>query len=186
MRIKFIKEYKAFGDLDLPRECVRTDYSPNEEVDAIDEVAQWLIDNGFAEKVKEQWPCYGDKYWYVVADGVPMSNRWEASSLDFAMKTVGNRFKTEESAQRFIDYLNAVETVRHDDGFMKISRKNNCSPNGYGIFRYYLNGSVISEEIDDAVKAGEFYFDTEEHAIASSKKHPNEWETILNYDWSKE
>lgn len=94
-------------------------------------------------------------------------------------------FKTEESALRFIDYLKAVETVRRDDGFMKLSRKIDYSPCGYTVYRSY-DKSIITETSDVAAAAGEFYFDTYEHAKASIEKHESEWKTILDYDWSKE
>lgn len=180
MKIRFIKDYRAFMGVENPFGG-RYDYEAGEIKDANDETAQWLIDNGFAEKIEEQWPAYGDKYWYYVADGVPMLNKWEASSLDFALKAVGNVFKTEKSAQRFVDYLKAVEIVRHDEGFMK--------KDGGGYVISIVENSVVgmsSNNVGFRQHAGEFYFDTDEHAKASLDKHRDEWRTILNYDWSKE
>lgn len=98
---------------------------------------------------------------------------------------IGNMFKTEKSAQRFVDYLKAVETVRRDEGFMKISRKINYDTYGYAISHSDWNKSLIAEKVESINHAGQFYFDTSEHAKASVEEHRTEWKTILNYDWSK-
>lgn len=187
MKIKFIRPFRFIGN--NPDDGSDSEVSAGHIVDLEnDESTQWLINNGFAEEVKESgwWkPKHGERYYYCGSDGYVYNNQWENDSFDKARLKFGLIFKTEEATERYRDYQIAVATVRQDEGFMKISRKNDYSPHGYGIFRYYLDGSVISEEIDDAVCAGEFYFDTAEHVKASLEKHPDEWKTILNYDWSK-
>lgn len=182
MKIKFIKEYVAVDP--VPTSGIIHRYRVGETKEITPYTAQWLIDNGFAEKVEKKWPTYDDQHWYVDRAGDVMSNRWTCDSFDDRLKAIGNVFKTEESAQRFIDYLKAVETVRHDEGFMKPSRKINYSPCGYGVYRGF-GKSIIAEVSDTTVSAGEFYFDTHEHAKASVEAHQPEWQTILNYDWSK-
>lgn len=190
MKIKFIKEYKAFagtgGSFRIYSSSRQGDV---EDVDGED--AQWLIDNGFAEEVKESgwWKPEIDGTYYYVRDTMAMYNEvarysWYGDEDDEYRYSIGNVFKTEKSARRFIDYLKAVETVRHDEGFMKQSRKIDYTPCGYTVYRSY-DKSIITEASDTTVSAGEFYFDTHEHAKASVEAHQPEWQTILNYDWSK-
>lgn len=189
MNIRFIKEYRAL----LDDGCCRT-YQVGQTWYIHITLAQWLIDNGFAEKVddtKGGWgPEEGDTYYYV-RDNMNMftydevgRESWEDEEDDEYRYSIGNVFKTIKAARRFIDYLKAVETVRHDEGFMKPSRKINYSPCGYGVYRGF-GKSIIAEVSDTTVSAGEFYFDTHEHAKASVEAHQPEWQTILNYDWSK-
>lgn len=186
-KIRFIKEYRAIGDFGMPGKAIIARSLIGDTADNLDdEDAQWLIDNGFAEKVKEEWPRYDDRYWYVLFDGFATRNDIDDIFFLNNLKTIGNVFKTRVSAQRFINYLEAVETVRHDEGFMKYDK---IQGEVWELRRAYLD----SEELFTAHKVeseflhhlGAFYFDTEEHAIASSKKHPKEWGTIMNYDWSK-
>ena len=193
MNIRFIKEYRAL----LDDGCCRT-YQVGQTWSVNITLAQWLIDNGFAEKVddtKGGWRPKIDDTYYYVRDTMSMFMRdevgresWDDDDEDNEYRySIGNVFKTIESARRFIDYLKAVETVRHDEGFMKYDK---IQGEVWELRRAYLD----SEEFFTARKIecgglhhlGAFYFDTEEHAIASSEKHHSEWETILNYDWSRE
>lgn len=181
MKIKFIKEYVSVDP--STNSGIIHRFGDTEEIE--DYTAQWLIDNGFAEKVEQEWPALGDQHWYVGCDGDVLSNRWNRSS-DHGVKAIGNVFKTEKSAQRFVDYLKAVETVRHDEGFMKPRRKIGLASYGYAICYNWWDKNP-NNEIEDSVNyAGKFYFDTIEHAEASIKEHESEWQTILDYDWSKE
>lgn len=52
MKIKFIKEYQAFQDFEGSFEASNI-YKVGDTKDVNTEAAQWLIDNGFAEKVDE-------------------------------------------------------------------------------------------------------------------------------------
>lgn len=183
MKIKFIKEYRALSGESLWN-CAA--HSVGAVLDVIPVQAQWLINNGFAEKVEDRWPREGDKYWLVDTDGNTVRIKWENDEQDDKLKAIGNVFKTEELARRFIDYLKAVETVRHDEGFMKIRRKINYDTYGYAISQSDWNKSLIAEKVESINHAGQFYFDTSEHAEASLDKHRDEWRTIFDYDWSKE
>lgn len=182
MKIKFTKEYVAVDP--ATNSGIIHRFGEVEEIK--DYTAQWLIDNGFAKKVEERWPCDGDKYWLVDTDGDTVCVKWENDNQDDKLKAIGNRFKTEELAQRFVDYLKAVEVVRYDEGFMKISRKINYDTYGYAISHSDWNKSLIAEKVESINHAGQFYFDTSEHAEASLDKHRYEWRTILDYDWSRE
>lgn len=179
MKIKFIKEYVAFYDFEGAFEA-SNNYKVGEIKDVTSESAQWLIDNGFAEKVEEQWPTYDDLYWYISSDGVATSRKWTSDSFDRGLKAIGNIFKTGEPAHQFINYLKAVEVVRHDEGFMTRQsdglRWNICLKN---------DGKLgVASTYNEL--AGAFCFEWNDDAKASIKKHPDEWRTILNYKWGEE
>lgn len=117
---------------------------------------------------------------------VPWHNRYWGNAYDEAKRRIGFCYKTGEACRRFIDFLTAVETVRHDEGFMKYN-KTCCEV--WELRRMYLdvNGRFTAHKVESEFlhDLGAFYFDTEEHAKASIKKHPKEWGIIMNYDWSK-
>lgn len=181
MKIKFIKDYASVDP--ATNSGILHGFGETEEI--TEYTAQWLIDNGFAEKIEERWPRPDDKYWLVDTDGDIVCVKWENDEQDDRLKAIGNVFKTEKSAQRFADYLKAVETIRHDEGFMKQSRKIDYVPCGYGLYQDHSK-SIVPSTVDCSAHAGEFYFDTYAHAQASLDKHRDEWQTILDYDWSKE
>lgn len=138
------------------------------------------------DPVTDKWPQKDDAFWSISADGTSFLDSWHNYTTDRKKMAIGNVFKTRVSAQRFINYLEAVETIRHDEGFMKYN-KTCCEV--WELRRMYLdvNGRFTAHKVESEFlhHLGAFYFDTEEHAIASGEKHPNEWKTILNYDWSK-
>lgn len=181
MKIKFIKEYRAIplsGGFDNDWGVKK-----DEVKDVHDENGQWFIDNGFAEEVKEPdgWePEYGKKYYYIDGSGCITTSNWAHTGFDAWRHDIGNVFKTYDAANHYREYLEAVEAVRHDEGFMKMRRNT-----GYGVYRS-CNKNAITDQSDMPIAAGEFYFDTYEHAKASIEMHRDEWQTILNYDWSKE
>lgn len=81
----------------------------------------------------------------------------------------------------FIQFMKAVNVVSQDKGFMK---KDNARF-VYPIIKHSNLGAAPAVS-SSRQHAGEFYFDSYEHSNASLDKHRDEWQTILNYDWSKE
>lgn len=180
MKIRFIKPFRLYNPIGDDMMMAEGAIENMEKED----YAQWLIDNGFAEKATYGW-LYDSCEYYTLGAFCTVSAGWGGSEVDAFRRDCGLAFKTDELAQRFVDYLKAVETVRHDEGFMKQSRKIDYTPCGYGVYCGF-GKSLIAGVSDITVYAGEFYFDTYEHAKASIKTHRDEWQTILDYDWSKE
>lgn len=182
MKIKFIKEYRALFGESLWN-CAA--HSVGAVLDVIPVQAQWLIDNGFAEKVEDTkgwWkPKLDEMYYCLNGNGIIMFETWCNDELDESRYSMGNCFKTKESAERHRDYLEAVATVSQDEGFMR------KSGGGFGwpVIEYTTNNPGV-DDIAGRQHAGEFYFDTREHALNSAMNHTREWQTIINYDWSKE
>ena len=162
--------------------------------------AQWLIDNGFAEEVKESgwWrPKDGEEYYAVSSHGVVGKATFDPEGrLDCEAISMGNVFKTEEAAERYRDYLKAITTVRQDEGVIDlqgIGEKYETTPenkyNDFSVytvaFDLYLRKLVVIDS-NEHITANAIWFDTEEHAQASLDNHPDEWKTIVNYDWGRE
>ena len=178
MKIKFIKEYRA----------LQSDVYDIYEVGTIENMpetaAQWLIDNGFAVEVQESgwWkPKFDEMCYCLDSAGTIMFETWCNDELDESRYSMGNCFKTNAAAERYRDYLKAIATVSHDDGFMR----KNGGGFGWPVIEFTMNNPGV-DDIAGRQHAGEFYFDTREHALNSAMNHTREWQTILNYDWSRE
>lgn len=196
MKIKFLKEYKFLRGFENDVKFTTTQIFKDAIIDTVedevpDEDVQWLIDNGFAEKVDEQWLHDGASYYSPEVSGLakkfaPSYNEYRGDDVhDEARRHIGICYKSREACQRFIDFLTAVEVVSHDEGFMKISRRIGYATYGYAISHNDCNKNLVVDGLDSTNHAGQFYFDIYKHAKASLDKHPNEWRTILDYDWSK-
>ena len=207
MKIKFLKDYAInrgacpldIGGFDgLKTEIIKAGTkvdSGEDDWDGAfsDELVKWLIDNGFAEEVKESgwWePEEDEKYFFVDNNGDVEADRWFGLRVDTGRFAIGNYFKTYAAAVRHRDYLKAVATVRQDEGVLTPEeiRERVRMPAGYCYVIVQSPNDASSIDIRgirDAI-ASAIYFDIEEHAKASLDKHLNEWKIIANYDWSRE
>lgn len=197
MKIKFLKDYRAFQDFEGSFEASNI-YEVGEIKNVTSESARWLIDNGFAEEVKEAgwWkPKYCEKYFYIGRDGSVYNCVWINDLTDNARLKLGLVFKTEEAAMRYRDYWEAVATVRQDEGALTPEQVDELIKDeglayyvGYMINRdneKVLCGCTMS--FDECwMPIGVILFDSEAHADSSLSKHPDEWKIIVNYDWSRE
>lgn len=199
MKIKFIKEYcTCFRDEEnmINTETFKPDdtVSTSMEVDRYftEELARWLIDNGFAEEVKEgKWwkPKKNEAYYYE--SGVVTYRVWTDDESDENRFRIGNCFKTREAIEKWHDYLEANAIVRQDEGVLTPEELMDKSRDKVEVYyvgfdqRGFLCPNMISL-FDHDVITNAILFDTHEHALASRNKHPDEWEIIANYDWSRE
>lgn len=198
MKIKFIKEYVAVDPVPTSGIIHRYRFGETEEIK--DYTAQWLIDNGFAEKVKESswWkPGNGGRYYYVNNDSEIIEKVWLpfGSPADEKRFSIGNYFRNNVAAERYRDYLKAIATVRQDEGVIDlqgIGEMYETEDNKYDdfcvytvAFDLYLRKLVVTDA-DEYISANAIWFDTEEHAQSSLDNHPDEWKIIVNYDWGRE
>ena len=194
MKIKFIKEYRALVGEALSGSAT---CAVGTVVDTTEKSAMWLIDNGFAEEVKESgwWkPNYGDKYYTIRSNGECDANFWRENLYDKCCQAIGNVFKSREAAERYCDYLEAIATVRQDEGVLTPEQVNELIKNED--LAYYVgymgnrgNGEILcgcTMGFEDCwMPVGVILFDSEEHVDRSLRKHPDEWKTIVNYKWGK-
>ena len=196
MKIKFIKEYRAIGDFGMPGKAIIARSTIGDTADNLDdEDAEWLINNGFAEEVKESgwWkPSRGDSYYFVQSAGVITYTVWMDNFQDRARYSLGNYFSTEKAAERCRDYLEAIATVRQDEGVLTPEQINELEwrqGKAYHVgYTCKQNGKEVRliDLYETWAPVGVILFDTEEHADASRKKHQEEWKVIASYDWSRE
>lgn len=190
MKIKFLKDYRYPGG----------GYSNKGDVQTFEdaEFAKWAIDNGFAEEVKESgwWKLMaGDRYYFIDDSGCTKEDVWGNNFWDVDRYKLGNVFKTEEATERYRDYMEAIATVRQDEGVLTPEQVDELIKDeglayyvGYMVNRdneKVLYGCTMS--FDECwMPVGVILFDSEAHADSSLSKHPDEWKIIVNYDWSRE
>ena len=189
MKIKFIKEYRAIGDFGMPGKAIIARSLIGDTADNLDdEDAQWLIDNGFAEEVKElSWkkPNRGDSYYFINGAGVIIGTVWMDNQQDRVRYSMGNCFRTIKAAERYGKYLQAIVTVRQDEGVLTPEQVATTS------YIYYIRADGESQLVvhgfnADYTSVNTLAFNTREHAQTSLDKHLDEWRIIANYDWSRE
>lgn len=199
MKIELIKEYCACfrdenGSINTETFKRGDTVSTSMEADRYftEELAQWLIKNGFAKEVEGSgaWkPKHKEKYYFVDGSGKVDAEPWLNDELDEYRYSVGECFKTEKAAEAWRGYRIARATVSRDKGVLTPEQ---IRDNYLGEFVHYvvfnLDGQLETswDCLDDYATPGTIYFDTMQHAQDSLDKHPNEWEIITNYDWSRE
>lgn len=193
MKIKFIKEYVAVD----PATNSGITYRFGEIEDIQEYTAEWLIDNGFAEEVIESgwWkPKLGDIYYIAYPNGIIVTCVWEGCTVDENRFSKGAIFKTRTAVERYRDYLKAVATVRQDEGVIDLQEVRERREAGseyddvyaYTIAYDFYERKLVIISSFDCMSANGIWFDTRKHAEASLDNHPDEWQVIANYDWSKE
>ena len=201
MKIKFIKEYcTCFRDEEnmintetfKPDDMVST--SMEEDRYFTEELARWLINNGFAEEVKESgwWrPSCGDRYYFIDDSGYTKYAKWQDDFWEVDRYRMGNVFKTEAATARYGNYLKAIATVRQDEGVLtpeQIREKESWHCDVYYIWKTIAGECRVMRLDLTVIHAcpNAIFFYKAPDADASLEKHPDEWKTILDYDWSRE
>ena len=184
MKIKFLKPFRLYNPVgddvmmgEGAIENMKEDY------------AEWLIDNGFAEEVKESgwWkPKASEEYYYLAASGEVYADSWVNGGLDELRYSMGECFKTEKAAEAWRDYLKAMATVRQDEGVLTPDDVRKTLARDGTVYTIGINSTMLSVEHFYNTSAGAVYFDTGYHAKSSCEKHLDEWRIIANYDWSRE
>ena len=198
MKIKFIKDFK-YPEVDISAGAVRNSEEYHFK-DEVEEWFRWLIDNGFAKEVQESswWkPKNGVDYYYVRDDGVIVSRDGflSMSTTDDKRVDIGNAFRSKKATEAWRDYLKANATVRQDEGVIDlqgIGEEYEAEDNKYDdfcvytvAFDLYLRKLVVTDA-DEYISANAIWFEDKEYAQDSLDKHPDEWQIIASYDWSRE
>lgn len=182
MKIKFLKPFRLYNPIGDDMMMGEGAVENMEKED----YAQWLIDNGFAEEVKESgwWkPKYDEEYFYVGHDSYVHPCIWKNDELDNGRLKLGLVFKTKEAGTRCCDYLKAIATVRQDEGVLTPDDVRKTLARDGTVYTIGISCTMLSVE---RTSAGAVYFDTGYNAKTSLRNHPDEWTIIANYDWSRE
>ena len=132
------------------------------------------------EEVKEptRWkPEMNQKYYFIRTSGYVYDSSWTNDSIDYGRFDIGNCFQTGEEAERVVEYLKALATVRGDATGKFIKGKNNY----YVVYNAAYNCLDVSDNAY-LIKNGIFglpYFATKEDAERSIELHKKQWLTIF-------
>ena len=137
-------------------------------------LAEW-----FEEIKPTRWkPEMSHDYYYISDDGYLYDNSWDDNHLvDRSRFEIGNCFQTKEEAEKVVEYLEALATVRGDATVEFIKGKSNY----YVVYNTTYNCLDVSDNCY-LIKNGIFglpYFSTEDDAQRSIELHKNEWLTIF-------
>lgn len=135
------------------------------------------------EEIKEptRWkPEDKETYYYVGNTGDVYSSNWNYFTIDQGRFDIGNCFKTEEEAERAVEYLKALAVVRGDATSEFVKYNDN----------WFIGYDPEHKSIDAfcnpyTARNGIFglpYFATEEDAKRSIEQHRHEWLTIFGIE----
>lgn len=122
-------------------------------------------------------PKMGQKYYFLDGGGFVYDDRWDDDSVDRGRFEIGNCFKTEEEAERVVEYLKALAVVRGDATSKFIKGIDNWS-----VHYYAPHNCLDVSDNSYCIRNGIFglpYFATREDAQRSIERHKNEWLTIF-------
>ena len=147
----------------------------------------WTILNKFPniltdwfEEIKEstRWKPEMDQTYYGIGIGGSVySEYWNDLDVDHDRFEIGNCFQTKEEAERVVEYLKALATVRGDATKEFVKGERNWFV-FYNVTADYLDFGYDYSDIRNGV-FGLPLFATEEDAQRSIKLHKNEWLTIF-------
>ena len=132
------------------------------------------------EEVNEstRWkPELGYKYYLSDSNGSIYDSVWSNDYIDRSRSEIGNCFETKEEAERVVEYLKALATVRGDATSKFVKGERNW-------YVYYdtnlnsINSSISCTMLDNGI-FGFPYFATIEDAKKSIELHKDEWLTIF-------
>ena len=144
------------------------------------------FDEWFEEVKESGWwkPKLDEMYYFLDGYSKACVQPWLNDELDDIRYSMGNVFKTKAAAERYRDYLKAIVTVRQDEGVLTTKEAYKQCDNGNRAYCLMLPGTV--RNTISVVAPGGIYFKDTESAGASWDAHRKEWQTIINYDWSRE
>ena len=132
------------------------------------------------EEIKEstRWkPKIDQEYYCLGGNSSVIPDDWCDLDIDRNRFETGNCFQTEEEAERVVEYLKAIATVRGDATSKFVKGERNW-------YVYYdtnlnsINSSLSCTMLDNGI-FGLPYFATIEDAQRSIEQHRNEWLTIF-------
>ncbi|MFE2777529.1 hypothetical protein ACFXEB_06795 [Aerococcus urinaeequi] len=102
---------------------------------------------------EQEFPQYGDTYWYIGKIGTGCWGVWEDSSVDKHLKSIGNVFETEGEAEF------AVEKLKVEAELRKLSDVWNLEKTQYTFSFNWEDGRFNVEYPDYKQYANGYYFD---------------------------
>lgn len=121
-----------------------------------------------------------NEYFYITDDGKVDFVVEENHNLSQRRMAIGNIFKTQEEAEKRIDYLKAKTILKQDTkGF----KPNWADEDEYKYSAYWnINRSEPDYDTTISERGAKIFFRNQKQIEESFKKHPEEWKTYLTYE----
>lgn len=143
-----------------------------------------ILDSGWFEEIPEEYKRWrAEKYgrYYSISDNGVVYDRLEINHpIDDHSYLIGNYFKTEEEAEKAVNWLKALTTLRDDTKGFKPNWKDG-SQLKWSV-RYDDTTDELSVSCSLHVRENIIFFATRDDAEESTKKHEREWLTYLNVE----
>ena len=97
------------------------------------------------------------------------------------LKSLGLLFKTEEEAEKYLEYLKAKTVIKQDTKGFKPDWSNGYSYVYFGCWNNRRN-ELYADSTTSNEKYTTIYFKTKKDLLDSFKKHPEEWKVYLTYE----
>ena len=137
-----------------------------------------ILTDWFEEIKPTRWKPEMDQTYYGISIGSSVfSEYWNDLTVDHDRFNIGNCFQTKEEAEKAVEYLKALATVRGDATSKFVKGERNW-------YVYYdtnlnsINSSISCTMLDNGI-FGLPYFATIEDARKSIEQHKDEWLTIF-------
>ena len=133
----------------------------------------------------KRWkPELGEYYYFVDMFGCIDSSSWDNDAVDKVDNfrySQRNVFKTEEEAEKHLEYLKSLAILRDDAGDWKPDWKNTRQEKYRIYFDCYVDKLFVSST--KAYRSiNELHFETEESAQKSIDEHKEHWLRVLGVD----
>lgn len=152
---------------------------------AAEEAAKKILEECPRKEIKEDpesWkPKEGDEYWYIKAFGSVRSETRADDGFDRAANEIGNVFRTEEEAEKAIEWLKARKVLFDDAKGFKPNWKDDQEYKWSVVWDGYGIRLFADFHFSETSSPGP-YFATREDAKASIKAHEKEWKIYLGVE----
>ena len=130
----------------------------------------------------KRWkPEIGEYYYFVDMFGCIDSSSWENNAVDNFRYSQRNVFKTEEAAEKHLEYLKSLAILRDDAGDWEPDWKNTRKEKYYVYFDCYVDKLFVSST--KAYRSiNELHFETEKAAQKSIDDHKEHWLRVLGVE----
>ena len=109
-------------------------------------------------KEEQEFPQYGDGYWYIDDYGYILSEKWGGLDFEEFRLEIGNVFKTKEQAEFSVEKLKVEAELR------KYSRPFKEDEYNYFIQIHPSHNNIVTESDDYYQTQGTIYFESTEKA----------------------
>ncbi|MFC2754774.1 MAG: hypothetical protein ACFN24_02695 [Candidatus Nanogingivalis sp.] len=134
------------------------------------------FDEWFEEVGEPEWVYYINAFGGVV-DDVRVAN---LPGVRVRLKSTGNYFKTQEEAEKYLEYLKAKEVIKQDAKGFKPDWNNGDEAKFFGYWDFILEEPGCG--LDYRAKTPNVYFQSSKDIKESFEKHHEEWKTYLTYE----